>query len=85
MSTKNRSGVKWQLEHKADNITVIKKKNFVTRVRDRTTLTERPPLAGEVSAKFCGRSQVRFPLTEMSTKNRSGVKWQSIRLITSPS
>jgi hypothetical protein len=28
--------------------------NFVARVRERTILTERPPLVGEVSANFCG-------------------------------
>jgi hypothetical protein len=29
-------------------------KNSMALVRDRTILTERPPLVGEVSANFCG-------------------------------
>jgi hypothetical protein len=31
-----------------------KKKNYVALVSERTIQTERPPLLGEVSAKFCG-------------------------------
>jgi hypothetical protein len=36
-------------------IHVPKKLNFVALVRKRTIPTERPPLVGEVSAKFEGR------------------------------
>jgi hypothetical protein len=34
--------------------TDMKKTNSVVRVRERTTLTERPPLVGKVIANFCG-------------------------------
>jgi hypothetical protein len=37
----------------------FRKKNSVARVRERTIPTERPPLAGEVSANFCGSSVPR--------------------------
>jgi hypothetical protein len=31
-----------------------RKRNSAALVRERTTLTERPPLVGEVNANFCG-------------------------------
>jgi hypothetical protein len=33
---------------------ILTKLNSVALARKRTTPTERPPLVGEVSAKFCG-------------------------------
>jgi hypothetical protein len=45
--------------------------NSVTLVCERTILTERPPLVGEVSANFCGQKSVarsarRIPTTVIS-------------------
>jgi hypothetical protein len=36
------------------SVTIKLKLNSVTLIRKRTIPTERPPLVGEVSAKFCG-------------------------------
>jgi hypothetical protein len=38
---------------------LVKKENSVALVRERTISTERPPLVGEVSAKFCGKKVSR--------------------------
>jgi hypothetical protein len=49
--------ISWQMVHEA--YVKKKKRNSVALVRKRTVPIERPPLIGEVSAKFCGENMSR--------------------------